>query len=107
MLMRVVLGSIHPRPLSGQIEGLVGLAEVLQARGHSVHVVSEFPNRDLLSAKRAQLASKPQRIVFDQPARMTRIFVRLVRLAPQVDVIQLNLPTPAFSIFALEQPGKM
>ena len=98
--MRVALASIHPRPLSGQIEGLVGLAQALQARGHSVQVVSAFSSRDLLSADRMPLAVKSQRIFLDQPARMTRILVRLVRLAPHVDVIQLNLPTPAFSIYA-------
>jgi glycosyltransferase involved in cell wall biosynthesis len=98
--MRVALASIHPRPLSGQIEGLVGLAQALQAQGHSVQVVSAFPNRDLLGANRSQLASRSQRIILDQPSRMTRILVRLVRLAPQVDVIQLNLPTPAFAIYA-------
>ncbi len=98
--MRVALASIHPRPLSGQIEGLAGLAHALQARGHAVHVVSAFPSRDLLSADRMSLAAKSQRVILDQPARMTRILIRLVRLAPQVDVIQLNLPTPAFSIYA-------
>lgn len=98
--MRVALASIHPRPLSGQIEGLVGLAQALQARSHSVHVVSAFPSCDLLNADRMLLAAKSPRIFLDQPARMTRILARLVRLAPQVDVIQLNLPTPAFSIYA-------
>ena len=98
--MRVALASIHPRPLSGQIEGLVGLAQALQARDHSVQLVSAFSSRDLLSADRMPLAVKSQRIFLDQPARMSRILVRLVRLAPQVDVIQLNLPTPAFSIYA-------
>jgi glycosyltransferase involved in cell wall biosynthesis len=98
--MRVALASIHPRPLSGQIEGLVGLAQALHARGHSVQVVSAFPSADLLGAYRFRLASKSQRILLDQPSRMTRVLVRLVRLARQVDVIQLNLPTPAFSIYA-------
>lgn len=98
--MRIALASIHPRPLSGQIEGLVGLAQVLQEHGHSVHVVSAFPSRDLLGANRMQLASKQRRVFLDQPARMMRILIGLVRLAPRVDVIQLNLPTPAFAIYA-------
>ncbi|MEW5717277.1 MAG: glycosyltransferase family 4 protein [Chloroflexota bacterium] len=98
--MRVALASIHPRPLSGQIEGLAGLAHALQGRGHFVHIVSAFPSRALLSADRMPLAIKSPHVFFDQPARMTRILVRLVRLAPQTDVIQLNLPTPAFAIYA-------
>jgi glycosyltransferase involved in cell wall biosynthesis len=98
--MRVALASIHPRSLSGQIEGLVGLAHALRDRGNSVQVVSAFPDRVLLSDERIQLARQSRRLLFDQPARMTRIFVQLVRIAPRVDVIQLNLPTPAFSIYA-------
>lgn len=96
--MRIALASIHPRLLSGQIEGLVGLAQALEQDGHAVHVVSAFPSQELLSPNRLKL-DKPHRIFIDQPVRMTRIIARLVRLATQVDLIQLNLPTPAFSIF--------
>ncbi|MCI0476072.1 MAG: glycosyltransferase family 4 protein, partial [Anaerolineales bacterium] len=99
-MMRVALASIHPRPLSGQIESLVGLAHALQERGNSVQVVSAFPSEDLLGANRNRLARQSRRVFFDQPARMTRILAQLVRLATRVDVIQLNLPTPAFAIYA-------
>lgn len=98
--MRIALASIHPRPLSGQIEGLVGLAQALKTAGHSVQVVSAFPSQQLLSPDRLRLAVTAHRIFVDQPLRMTRVLVRLLRLAPHVDLIQLNLPTPAFSIFA-------
>ena len=40
--MRIALASIHPRALSGQIEGLVGLAQALQDNGHTVKLVSAF-----------------------------------------------------------------
>ncbi len=98
--MRIVLASIHPRPLSGQIEGLVGLARSLQDHGHQVNLVSAFPSRDLLSGDRLQLGHKPRWMFVDEPYRMMRIVAELVRLAPQVDLIQLNLPTPTFSIVA-------
>jgi glycosyltransferase involved in cell wall biosynthesis len=98
--MRIALASIHPRPLSGQIEGLVGLAQALEARGHTVKVVSAFPSQTLLGPERLKLAGKPHRMFVDEPFRMMRILFNLVRLAPHVDVIQLNLPTPAFSLFA-------
>lgn len=97
-MIRIALASIHPRSLSGQIEGLVGLAQALSNRGHSVQIVSAFPNQDLLGGDRLQLARAPQRIIIDQPVRISRILARLIRLSSQVDVIQLNLPTPAFSI---------
>jgi glycosyltransferase involved in cell wall biosynthesis len=98
--MRIALASIHPRPLSGQIEGLVGLAQALERTGHSVEIVTAFPSQQLLGDDRLTLAKKSHRIFLDQPKRMARIFLRLVRLAPHVDVIHLNLPTPAFSIYA-------
>ncbi len=98
--MRIALASIHPRPLSGQIEGLVGLAHSLRERGHAVTVVSAFPDDELQGPDRLQLASKPHRIFVDQPYRIAHVLRRLHALASQVDVIQFNLPTPAFSMFA-------
>ncbi len=98
--MRIALASIHPRALSGQIEGLVGLAQALEETGHSVKLISAFPTEHLLSENRLQLARESTRIVFDQPVRVTRILRGLARLAPEVDVIQMNLPTPAFSMYA-------
>ncbi len=50
----------------------------------------------LLSGDRLQLGHKPRWMFVDEPYRMMRIVAELVRLAPQVDLIQLNLPTPAF-----------
>ncbi len=98
--MRIALGSIHPRPLSGQIEGLVGLAQALERAGHVVTIVSPFSSEALLGADRLALATQPQRIMFDQPRRIAHVLRTLRRVARQVDVIQLNLPTPAFSMFA-------
>lgn len=98
--MRIALGSIHPRPLSGQIEGLVGLAQALRRAGHVVTVASPFPSETLLGADRFALAAQPQRIIVDQPGRIARVLTSLKRLAMQADVVQLNLPTPAFSMFA-------
>ncbi len=97
--MRIALSSIHPRPLSGQIEGLVGLAQAMQARGHQVTVVSAFPSEALLSLDRLHLSSR-HRFLIHEPFRIVDILTDLVRLSPRVDVIQLDLPTPAFSIFA-------
>lgn len=96
--MRIALGSIHPRPLSGQIEGLVGLAQALAGRGHSVTVASAFPGDKILSADRIKLAGTPGRSFADHPFRVARILGELVRASPHVDLIQLNLPTPAFSM---------
>ncbi len=96
--MRIALASIHPRPLSGQIEGLVGLAQALHQQGHMVNVVSPFPSQQLLTANRFRLSSHPRRVILDQPLRISRVLSELVRLSPRVDVIHLNLPTPSFSI---------
>lgn len=98
--MRIALASIHPRALSGQIESLVGLAQGLEEDGHSVKVISAFPDEQLLSQDRLRLVRDSTRILFDQPLRITRITRRLARIAPEMDLIQLNLPTPAFSIYS-------
>ncbi len=98
--MRIALASIHPRPLSGQIEGLVGLGQALARQGHTVTIISAFPSEKLLGADRLQLATQPQRILLDQPSRISHVLMQLRRAAAQADVVQLNLPTPAFSVLA-------
>jgi glycosyltransferase involved in cell wall biosynthesis len=95
--MRIALASIHPRPLSGQIEGLVGLAQALGKREHDVTVVSAFPGDAILGPDRLRLASKHGWSFVDHPFRVVRILKELTRLSSRVDLIQLNLPTPAFS----------
>jgi glycosyltransferase involved in cell wall biosynthesis len=98
--MRIALASLHPRPLSGQIEGLVGLAQALVSHGHEVTVVSPFPSDILLSADRLNLTGGHKWSFVDHPYRVARILANLIRLSFQVDLIQLNLPTPAFSTVA-------
>ncbi len=98
--MRIGLASIHPRPLSGQIEGLVGLAQALEKRGHAVTVISAFPSDELLRQDRLQLAGKRNPSMLGHPVRVARILSKLVRLSFHIDLIQLNLPTPAFSFVA-------
>lgn len=98
--MHIALASIHPRPLSGQIEELVGLSQALETRGHRVFVVSAFPNETLLGPQRLGLTSAHKWGFIDHPIRAARILTRLVALSSQVDLIQLNLPTPAFSMLA-------
>ncbi len=95
--MRIALASLHPRPLSGQIEELVGLTQALEIRGHAVKVISAFPNDVLLSPDRMKLANAHKWSFVDHPFRMAQIMARLVAVSPHVDLIQLNLPTPAFS----------
>jgi glycosyltransferase involved in cell wall biosynthesis len=98
--MRIALASIHPRPLSGQIENLVGLAQALTRRNHVVEVVSAFPNDLLLGPERHTLTSRHKWSFVDHPGRVARIVRDLVRLSSRVDLIQLHLPTPAFTTLA-------
>lgn len=95
--MRIALASIHPLPLSGQIENLVGLAHALEQRHHDVTVVSAFPNDILLRGERLQLKNHHKWAFVDHPVRVTRIFKNLIQLSTRIDLIQLNLPTPAFT----------
>jgi glycosyltransferase involved in cell wall biosynthesis len=96
--MRIAIASLHPRPLSGQIEELVGLTQALETRGHKVKVISAFPNEVLLSPDRLKLGDTHKWPFVEHPVRAARILARLVAASSQVDLIQLNLPTPAFSM---------
>src|SRR5581483_7129621 len=98
--MRICLASIHPRALSGQIDGLVGLARELGRRGHRVRVVSAFAEDALLGHDRLGLAGGDRGALLPKLARIRRIERALERSAGDADVIQLNLPTPAFSALA-------
>ena len=91
--MRIGLVSLHPSRLSGQIDSLVGLAEALTARGHAVELAatceigpSDQPQKHLPLPLRA--------------LQMLNTVRRLPDLAQRVDLIHLNLPTPAFSFAA-------
>lgn len=88
--MRIGLVSLHPSRLSGQIDSLVGLAEALTARGHTVEVVS--PCGAVQSDRQQKHLPLPLRAL-----QMANTVRRLPDLAQRVDLIHLNLPTPAFS----------
>jgi glycosyltransferase involved in cell wall biosynthesis len=93
--MRVCLASLHPRLPSGQIAGVVGLARALVRLGVEVRLVTAAGD-DLLSGDRltAVEASPPWR----WPGRIGQTLQRLARAACAVDLVQLNLPTPAFAL---------
>lgn len=95
--MRVCLASIHPRALSGQIEALVGLAKELDRRGHEVQVVSAFSD-ELIQGNRLTLAEHDGGLLVGKLNRIGNILTNLAKRAKLVDIIHLNLPTPAFAV---------
>lgn len=95
--MRICLSSIHPRPLSGQIEALAGLAKELKGLGHKVEVVSAFGS-ELIGGDRLTLAERDGRLLVGKLGRIVGILTKLVKQARSADLIHLNLPTPAFAI---------
>jgi glycosyltransferase involved in cell wall biosynthesis len=98
--MRICLASIHPRALSGQIEALVGLAGEMRALGHTVRVVSAFPEEQLLGGDRLRLAEGDRGALLPKIARIRRVLGELAAAAAGADVLHVNLPTPAFSMLA-------
>jgi glycosyltransferase involved in cell wall biosynthesis len=96
--MRVCLVSIHPRLLSGQINSLVGLAGALGDRGHQVQLVTGFAQDHLLDRGRIRRPEAKAGVLFAKLARLPEIIWRLREAAEGADVVQLNLPTPGFSL---------
>jgi glycosyltransferase involved in cell wall biosynthesis len=98
--MRIYLASIHPRRLSGQIESLVALARELDRLGHDASVVSAFDD-DLLFRRRGaspELHAEGGSLT-GKLGRLMRTAVRIAADSRGADVVHLNLPTPAFSLF--------
>lgn len=96
--MRVCLVSIHPRLLSGQINSLVGLAHALRKRDHDVRLVTAFAEARLNDPDRVYGPEAHAGILLTKLTRVARIVRHLQQCAGDADVVQLNLPTPSFSI---------
>ncbi len=95
--MHICLASIHPRALSGQIEGLAALARELERSGHKVTLVSAF-GEELRRQDRLALAERDSESLFGKLGRIGSILAGLARQARSADLVHINLPTPAFSI---------
>jgi glycosyltransferase involved in cell wall biosynthesis len=98
--MRICLASIHPRLLSGQIESLVALASGLEALGHTVQVVSAFPEHQLAHQRRWEIDRGDGLALAPKVVRIGRIVGAIAAAARQYDVLHFNVPTPAFGMMA-------
>jgi hypothetical protein len=86
--------------LSGQINSLVGLARALRARGHQVRVVTAFAEDQLFDPEHVyDIASSPGSL-FAKIPRIGPVAQQLCNATRDADVIQVNLPTPSFTILA-------
>lgn len=98
--LRVCLASIHPRMLSGQIEGLVALRSRLEELGHSVQLVSAFPSERLRAGRRWAADSGDGLALAPKIVRIGGIVGAIAQTARDCDVLHFNVPTPAFGILA-------
>ncbi len=98
--MRICLASIHPRLLSGQIESLVALSNGLQALGHTVQVVSAFPEHQLAHQRRWEIDRGDGLALAPKVVRIGRIVGTIAAAARHYDLLHFNVPTPAFSMLA-------
>jgi glycosyltransferase involved in cell wall biosynthesis len=94
--MRICLASIHPRLLSGQIESLIALANGLEALGHTVRVVSAFPQEQLAHQRRWELDRGDGLALAPKVVRIGRIVGAIAAAARDYDLLHFNVPTPAF-----------
>lgn len=86
--------------LSGQIEALVALGEVLEARGHKIQLVSAFADNQLRGEERWALPTVDAAHPATQILRMLRVVAQLVETGRGCDIIHFNVPTPAFAMLA-------
>ncbi len=98
--MRICLASIHPRLLSGQIESLVALAHGLEALGHTVRIVSAFPDQQLAHQRRWEIDRGDGLALAPKVVRIGRIVGAIAAAAREYDLLHFNVPTPAFSMLA-------
>src|SRR4051794_24774081 len=95
--MKICLASIHPRMLSGQIEGLVAIQDRLGDLGHSVELVSAF-HADQLHAERRWARDVGDGLsLAPKVVRIGRIVAEIANRGRDCDVLHFNVPTPAFS----------
>ncbi|MSQ24235.1 MAG: glycosyltransferase family 1 protein [Chloroflexi bacterium] len=98
--MKICLASIHPRMLSGQIEGLIALAEALQDLGHSVQIASAFSADQILAEKRWAVATSDEKTLASKFLRIGGVVRTIAQLSKDCDLLHFNLPTPAFAFLA-------
>ena len=83
--------------LSGQIEGLIALRAGLEARGHSVRVVSAFQPDQLQQDRRWARDYGDSRGIAPRVGRVAGLVGSIVRGARGSELLHFNLPTPAFA----------
>jgi glycosyltransferase involved in cell wall biosynthesis len=94
--MRIVLASIHPQSLSGQITGLRGLATQLSGIGQQVKIVSAVPLAPIPIGT-IRPAPQARKSIVSRASIMVRALRRLVQDSDGADLVHVNLPTPAFA----------
>src|SRR5690242_15507492 len=92
--MRLCLASLHPRPLSGQIDSLAGLGKALHQRGHDVRLLAPFRAEDLLSQPLTAIDAGPKSLTAASAA-MLKAVPRILAASAGADVLHLAVPTPA------------
>ncbi|GEM_PF-1464038 len=95
--MRIILASIHPQWLSGQITAVRGLATLLQEMGQRVDIITAVPP-DPVPILEAQPTPQRRRFIVSRALMMARALLRTVRNADGADLVHLHLPTPAFTL---------
>lgn len=96
--MNICLGSIHPRAVSGQIEGTLALAQELRRLGHNVRIATWCDEDALLHRTSTSHANHDRGALFTKLFRMPLALREIVRDSRDADLVHLSLPTPAFSM---------
>ena len=101
--MKICLASIHPRLLSGQIEGLIALARSLESLGHEVNLVSVFGDELRSAGPKGGSEGSGGQGLAPRLLQIGNVLKQIVVEARNADVLHLNLPTPAFTLVAVNE----
>src|SRR5438552_2742081 len=86
--------------LSGQIEGLIALAEALQDLGHSVQIASAFRIEQIQAEKRWAVANSDEKTLVSKFLRIGGVVQTIAEQSKDCDLLHFNVPTPAFGMLA-------
>ena len=86
--------------LSGQIEGLIALAEALETIGHSVRIASAFQADQILAKQRWAVTSSDEKNLASKLLRIGGVVRTIARESADCDLLHFNVPTPAFGMLA-------
>jgi glycosyltransferase involved in cell wall biosynthesis len=96
----VCLITLRPEyKLGGQTESLINLAKQLNKKGLEIGIIDPL-NSNLLCCDQENEHFTTGEVTLNKFFLTLKLFLTIIKLSKKFDILQIHLPTPAFSIFA-------